>query len=153
MEGVGLLGGCWAVQALSAGSTASSETSHLRDGPWGGAGLSSCRGGLQHCIQLPLRMASAVNYLMNLPLQVLGFCFLQIKKLKKAISVRLHLTVFQACGVSFPALLPEKKKKKHVNHGRAFQGRGAGTGADGHKGASAVLGVNGARDVRPFISH
>lgn len=115
MEGVGLLlGGCCVVQALSAGSTASSETSHLRDGPWGGAGLSSCRGGLQHCIQLPLRMASAVNYLMNLPLQVLGFCFLQIKKLKKAISVRLHLTVFQACGVSFPALLPGKKKSMSI---------------------------------------
>ena len=60
-------------------------------------------------------MASAVNYLMNLPLQGLGFCFRQIKKLKKAISVRLHLTVFQACGVSFPALLPEKKKKKGMS--------------------------------------
>lgn len=153
MEGVGLLlGGCWAVQALSAGSTASSETSHLRDGPWGGAGLSSCRGGLQHCIQLPLRMASAVNYLMNLPLQGLGFCFLQIKKLKKSNFSETPLDSFSSLW-SFISSPTPRKKKKHVNHGRAFQGRGAGTGADGHKGASAVLGVNGARDVRPFISH
>ena len=67
------------------------------------------------CIELPLRMASAVNYLMTLQLTAgfWAFVFFKLKmKKKKAISMRLCLTVFQACGISFPAQSPEKKKKK-----------------------------------------
>lgn len=37
-------------------------------------------------IKLPLTVASAVNYLMNLPLQGLGFCFLQMKKERHNVS-------------------------------------------------------------------
>lgn len=58
-------------------------------------------------------MASAVNYLMTLPLQSLGFCFLQIKNAGEKCSFRETLprppTVVQACAVSFPALPPGKK--------------------------------------------
>lgn len=61
-------------------------------------------------IKLPLKMAGAVNYLMNLLLQRLGFCFLQIKNeggIKSNFSEML-LRVFQACGTSLPPPPPEK---------------------------------------------
>ena len=81
------------------------------------------------CIELPLRMASAVNYLMTLQLTAgfgaFVFFKLKMKKKKKAISMRLCLTVFQACGISFPAQSPGKKKKgmsiMELKRRRAFQ--------------------------------
>lgn len=56
-------------------------------------------------------MAGTVNYLMNTVLQGLGFCFLQMKngrKKKRCNLSEILLDVFQACGVSFLTLPPEK---------------------------------------------
>lgn len=60
-------------------------------------------------IKLPLTVASAVNYLMNLPLQGLGFCFLQMKKEKRETQCQWHSVRCLSClGVLFPALPLEK---------------------------------------------
>lgn len=59
-------------------------------------------------------MASAVNYLMNLPLQVLGFCFLQIKKLKKSNFSETPLDSFSSLWSFISSPTPRKKKSMSI---------------------------------------
>ena len=72
------------------------------------------------CIELPLRMASAVNYLMTLQLTAGfgAFVFFKLKlKKKKSNFNETLLDSFSSLWNFISSSITRKKKKRHVNHG------------------------------------